>query len=211
MLSLTKWEILFHMMLQTMVGKQLVFKRMLESCKYTKFCEINFKILAQVLLTPKILASMKSLPHLAFCPWCGDLGTLEHMLLTCILVSKAWKLLINRNKNLMLPWEMHNWIFGMKRNSLNPIVWVINFTIYKCYLHAINGYHDVLENMIQSECARYSTIFPILNKKWTLDYCRGSGHQYQSVWMRWDHWSFLQLKPGVTKTFQWKIWSFMKI
>ncbi len=50
MLSLTKWELYFHLMPKSKVSVQMVFQRMLLSCKYSKFCEVNFKILARILL-----------------------------------------------------------------------------------------------------------------------------------------------------------------
>ena len=135
---------------------------MLESCKYLKFQEVNFKILARILLTPKILAAVKFDPSLSACPWCTGLGTLEHMLLLCKTVTSAWKFLVLRNKNIMLPWKEHYRIFGTKKNSLNLIVWVTNFVIYKTYLWILNSHHDDLDAVIQSECARYSKLFPIL-------------------------------------------------
>ncbi len=124
---------------------------------------MNFKILVRILLTPKILAVVKSDPSLSACPWCTGLGTLEHMLLLCKTVTSAQKFLVLRNKNLMLPWKEHYWIFGTKKNSLNLIVWVTNFAIYKTYLQILNSHCDDLDTVIQSECTRYSKLFPILD------------------------------------------------
>ncbi len=115
MLLLTKWETFFQKMLKSNVGKQKGKKKqMLESCKYTKFQELNFKILSRILLTPKIMAAVKSEPDLSACPWCKGLGTLEHMLIICKTVSSAQKSLVLRNKNLMPSWKEHYWIFGTK-------------------------------------------------------------------------------------------------
>ncbi len=40
---------------------------------------------------------------------------------------------------------------------------VVNFAIYKAMLRVVDGYKDNLEILVQSECARYSNIFPILD------------------------------------------------
>ncbi len=134
MLSLTKWETFFQKMPKSSIGKQLIFKHMLEFCIYTKFQEVNFKILSRILLTPKILAAVKSEPTLSACPWCKGLGTLEHILITCKIVFSTQNSLVLTNRNLMLPWKDHYWIFRTKRHSLNPIMWVTNFVIYKAFL-----------------------------------------------------------------------------
>ena len=57
-----------------------IFKRMLLNCKISKFHEINYKILARILATPKIIAKVRGQENIA---WCGHLGTLEHILLHC--------------------------------------------------------------------------------------------------------------------------------
>ncbi len=61
----------------------MVFQWLLVCCKITKFQEVNFKILAQILATPKILAMVKNQDNICWCVWCGAEGTLEHILLHC--------------------------------------------------------------------------------------------------------------------------------
>ncbi len=46
MLSLTCWEIFFGIMPLSKAEKEMVFVRMLKRCSFSKFHEINFKILA---------------------------------------------------------------------------------------------------------------------------------------------------------------------
>ncbi len=59
MLSLENWDNFFHLMLRSKGHYEMIFKRMLWQCKYTKFREINFKILARILVTPKILSVIR--------------------------------------------------------------------------------------------------------------------------------------------------------
>ncbi len=83
MLSLSKWERFFHTMPLMRAESEMVFMHMIHKCKYTKFCEINFKILAHILVTLKILSHIHKNPSLERCPWCTAVGTLEH----CFLVT----------------------------------------------------------------------------------------------------------------------------
>ena len=48
MLSLTQWEVFFGLMPLSKGEKEMVFKRMLEKCSYSKFREINFKMLSHI-------------------------------------------------------------------------------------------------------------------------------------------------------------------
>ncbi len=69
--------------------------QMLKACKYTKFREVNFKVLVRILVTPKV----KKNPVLANCPWCKGIGTLEHILLTCSNVHKVRHKIWHYNKH----------------------------------------------------------------------------------------------------------------
>ena len=166
MLSLTKWEQFFQIMSLSKVEHQMVFMRMLHECKYTKFWEINFKILARILLTPKILSHMKQdmLKYL----WCRQEGTLEHMLFQCTYVTKVWKIFVEDNTALLGAWSPCVWCFGSIKWHNNPIIWIVNFAIYKSFLRAMDGYKDCLYTVVQSESMKYECVFPILSKlQWT--------------------------------------------
>ncbi len=134
MLSLTQWEVFFGLMLLSKGEKEMVFKRMLEKCSYLKFREINFKMLSHILILPKVLSAVWKKPDLSHCPWCSGQGTLEHYLFSCIQVVKLRKKILRSNKELMLPWSNCVWCFGALKSKLNPIVWVVNFGIYKTML-----------------------------------------------------------------------------
>ncbi len=57
-LTLHKWFVHLQMMPLNKAECENIFIRMIKSCKYTKFHEINFKILAYILVTPSLLALM---------------------------------------------------------------------------------------------------------------------------------------------------------
>ena len=67
------------------------------------------------------------------------------------------------NKRLFAGWTRSKWILGSEYKDPTMVAWVVNFAIYKAILRAIDGYKDNLEILVQSECARYSNIFPILD------------------------------------------------
>ncbi len=55
-----------------------------------------------------------------------------------------------------------NWIFGMSKQDLNPIIWVMNFTIYKCHILVCEGMRVPLLEQVKLEFERYSGVLPIL-------------------------------------------------
>lgn len=61
-LALVKWNLFFEILRLDDKETMAVFVHMIKKCKYTKFREVNFKILAQILLTPQILAHIKHDP-----------------------------------------------------------------------------------------------------------------------------------------------------
>ncbi len=140
----------------------MIFMQMLKACKYTKFREVNFKVLARILVTPKVLATIKKNPALANCPWCDGVGTLEHTLVTCSHVHKVRKMIWKYNKYLFSSWTRSSWIFGSSHCEPTTVAWVVNFMIYKAMLRAVDKYRDDLWLLVQSECAQYSTFFPVL-------------------------------------------------
>ncbi len=75
MLSLTNWCHALEILLLEVPESEQVFQQMLVNCKITKFREVNFKILAHILATPKIVARVHQTDNLSWCAWCGDLGS----------------------------------------------------------------------------------------------------------------------------------------
>ncbi len=82
-LSLDKWCLSLQLLLLEIPEMERIFHAMLVQCKITKFREINFKILAWILVTPKIISCIKKVENLQFCYYCGTVGSLEHVLLVC--------------------------------------------------------------------------------------------------------------------------------
>ncbi len=63
----------------------------------------------------------------------------------------------------MLPWSTCIWCFGALKSNLNPIVWVVNFGIYKTMLWKIEGYNvGSLYECVHLECSKYEHLFPVL-------------------------------------------------
>ncbi len=164
MLSLTNWEIYFWLMPMSLPVIQMIFKRMLQACKYIQFREINFKILTHILVTPKILSMVKADQAIAVCHWYGAIGTLEHILLECPEVVKTRTCFVTDNSKILLKWKTKYWIFGTASAEINQIIWVVNFVIYKAVLRVLEGYNDDLRILVSSECVHYQELFPILTK-----------------------------------------------
>ncbi len=87
-LSLTQWEVFFGLMPLSKGEKEMVFMHMLKKCPFSKFREVNFKILSHILISPKILAAIHKKPDISCCPWCSGQGTLEHYLFSCTKIIK---------------------------------------------------------------------------------------------------------------------------
>ena len=148
MLNLSKWYTFFELLPSSVVADEKVFTAMLVNCKITKFRDVNFKILSRILLTPKLLATMKKEEILSVCVWCGDVASLEHILflrsgtkaLCCFILTRLFKNL-----------HPHQWIFGSETRHLDLVLWLANFTIYKAHLLAVHlqicSLHDLFLNM----------------------------------------------------------------
>ncbi len=101
----------------TRAESEMVFMHMIYKCEYTKFCEINFKILAHILVTPKILSHIHKNPSLDRCPWCTAVGTLEHYLFSCHTVVTVQNSLVWDNITLFGQWSKCVWCFGALKSS----------------------------------------------------------------------------------------------
>ncbi len=124
----------------------MILIRILKNCKINKFHEINFKILARILVMPKMLSSIKGKDNLQWCAWCGKLGSLEHVLLWYPEIEKVHKWVIKMYKTKYF--KPKHWIFGQKILDWNQLIWVCNFTLYQCHLLACEGHLvDVLSQL----------------------------------------------------------------
>ncbi len=70
-LPLLEWTRYFHMVPLEVPHIEKIFHCMLVVCKITKFKEVNYKILSQILLMPKMLSRIVTEPDLQWCVWCG--------------------------------------------------------------------------------------------------------------------------------------------
>ena len=133
MLDLNKWCQILGVVPMEVPECKHIFHRMLVSCKITKFHTVNYKILAYILATLKIIAGIRKEDNLRWCVWCSDVASLEHVLLDC---PETKKIHVYIQRYLVLPHTLsrHSWIFGKNQASLNPIIWVTNFVLYKAPL-----------------------------------------------------------------------------
>ena len=56
------------------------------------------------------------------------------------------------NCHLFGEWTGSNWILGASRTKINPVIWVLNFVIYKAMLRSFEGYNDDIIKLFESEC-----------------------------------------------------------
>ncbi len=142
---------------------QMIFMRMLKKCKFTKFCEINFKILTCILVTPKILSCIKKTPSISKCAYCGSDAGIDHILLACEETNKVRQTIVGNNRKLLEKWGMREWIYGPAEIQLNLIVWLFNFAIYKSHLEALEGYRDNLALLVQNVFYTYLWYFAMIS------------------------------------------------
>ncbi len=155
-LSLEKWFVFLQMMPLNRAECQNIFIQMIKSCKYTKFREVNFKILAQILISPSLLALIRKNLALHYCTWCAGVVNLEHILISCPQTKSFKKVFVMKNIKLLqkAPKDKH-WILSFRKSAHNPIAWVMNFAIYKIHLRACSGFCDNFEQRVNSEFAYF--------------------------------------------------------
>ncbi len=155
MLSLTNWEKALQYMPHSKGECEIIFGHMLRDCKYSKFHEINFKLLSRILLTLKILSKIKNKPSLANCSLCLNIATLGHILLHCDHTNRVRGKIVDNNMDILGKWTLSDWIFGQNKKSYNCVVWVFNFAIYKFHLRCYEGFKDDLTLLVQNEFYKY--------------------------------------------------------
>ncbi len=157
-LSLDKWCLSLQLLLLEIPEMERIFRAMLVQYKITKFREINFKILAWILAIPKIISCIKKAENLQFCYCCGAVGSLEHVLLVCKEIQLVHNLVAQVAKQKFL---CKHWIFGYELSHLNPFIWIMNFTIYKCHILACEGQRPIFEQMY-IKLVQFTPLFKVL-------------------------------------------------
>ncbi len=60
--------------------------------------------------------------------------------------------------------SLESWILGGAGKAFDPVIWVVNFTMYKAHLQACHGqYHQPLFVFKQEAC-RFVSLFPALSE-----------------------------------------------
>ena len=158
-MSLDKWSTFFQILPFEIPILESIFHCVLCNYKITKFWEGNFKILGRILATPKIISHVCQEENIQYCAWYSDLATLEHILIQCPSTIEVHKQI---SKCLHKKFKDHTWVFGLRTTSLNPVIWLANFAIYKSHLIACDGDKVQLWDQVLCEAAKYSTIYSIL-------------------------------------------------
>ncbi len=110
-------------------------------------------------------APMKKTP--GWCAWCDEEATLEHILLLCRYTQQAKTHLHGKG---LLPHKLKPaaWIFGHAQVTVNPVIWITNFAVYKAHLCACDHNIPDLFKLIVVELEKYSPLFGILTTfNWT--------------------------------------------
>ncbi len=92
--QLDKWCSSLHLLPLEKSECMQVFKSMLVKYKITKFWEVNFKILTQILVMPVVIAAVHKNPNLAKCHWCLERANIDHILLHCVYTKKVRRSII---------------------------------------------------------------------------------------------------------------------
>ncbi len=113
------------------------------------------------MVTPKIIAKIKNNHSLQYCTWCRLIANIDHIC-ECLFTISIRNVLVKWNK-LLWKLKLKDWIFGSRSETVNQIIWVVNFAIYKAHLQAIEGYHETLVDVVSSKTTIYGKVFPILD------------------------------------------------
>ncbi len=126
--------------------KKGIFMHMLKKCKVTKFWEVNYKIFAHILATPVVIAAVLGDASKMYCGFCGEKAGLKHILLCCLETKKLHNFILTQFEE---SWSEQSWIFGLSNKYLNPLVWILNFSMYKCYLQMCHGIYILLLSLFK--------------------------------------------------------------
>ncbi len=119
-----------------------------------KLWDVNYKILTHILATPVVIAAVHNERALQWCAWCG-----ARALISYILVEYPETVALHNfiESKVIFPLQDMKacWIFSLKSNGLNPIIWVTNFVIYKAHLIATDGKGVNLQDLFLQECNKF--------------------------------------------------------
>ncbi len=148
LLSLSNWLHYFSILPLEVPEIERIFQRMLVHCKVTKFWEINYKILARILATPKIIAKVQQEDNLAICVWCGVEATLEHILIECVQTQNLHSFVAEWLFLAGITIGDSAWIFGTDSSTTNHCIWIVNFVLYILSLFAAMGVWKICTNFV---------------------------------------------------------------
>ena len=159
-LSLEYWEKKLNIPPLSREDKIKVFHVMLVKCKITKFWDVNYKILARILATPVVLHAVNFRGGSANCIEYGAVAGISHILLHCPATIQVCTWVCKLMQVEILD---TNWIFGVQSSYLLPLIWMVNFGVYKHHLCSFHGQRLSLWNGILNEMTRYAPLFRVLH------------------------------------------------
>ncbi len=112
-----------------------LFKQNLQKCKINKLHEVNFKIIHRILVTLALISRVRKYPKLAEYWWYGGLANIDHILIEC---PQIILLLDFVKSKIDLPLTLRDRVFGILGTDA-LVIWLVNFTIYKAHLMAVEG------------------------------------------------------------------------
>ncbi len=133
---------------------------MLTKCKITKFWDVNYKILARILATLIVLNAVNPKMGTPNCIECGALAGISHILLS---YPTTKKICSDICMLMEISLSDSNWILGINSNYLLPLIWVVNFGVYKHHLSSFYGHRLPMHIRVENEIATYAPLFPMLH------------------------------------------------
>ncbi len=130
-------------------------------CKITKFWDVNYKILSQILVTPVVLHVVSPGTGTPNCITCGAHAGVSHIMLNCPL-ARAFHVYLCNTFELSI--SEREWLFGTASTYVLPFIWLTNFVIYKFYLCSFHGERLPLLVCFSNDLSQFASLFPVLHK-----------------------------------------------
>ncbi len=159
-LSLGYWEKVLQIIPLSDSEVKKIFHCMFNKCKIMKFWDVNYKILSCILATPVVLAAVNPNGGGANCCFCGAQASLAHLFIHCIATKQLHTFV--QNETHLSEISDKEWIFGCASPWILPLIWVVNFTVYKMHLRAFYSQKIPLICAFRNECYKYLAIYPVL-------------------------------------------------
>ena len=96
---------------------------------------------------------MRGSPRLAICGWCGDYANIDHILLRCLETTALVDKVCHATG---MELTLIDRVFGTLCSG-TPVVWILNFAIYKVHLIQCDGTKVDIVEIFQHTAQLYQT------------------------------------------------------